>query len=152
MCVALFARRLTYNITQAHMQTMQQAHMHKAVARRVEVKMLLSRRRQSDFRHIFSCFSLRSYLYPWENIIKRNANVLILRQCIIEANVSRHLQVLSEAAYIPKKTIWYGNTNVRILKQCIIEVHNITKYSCFLVRGYWYPYEYKICWIYLNGD
>ena len=37
-------------ITQAHTQTMQQTHTHKAVARYVKVKMLLPRRRQLDYR------------------------------------------------------------------------------------------------------
>ena len=35
-------------IMPVHTQTMQQTHMHKAVARHVKVKMLLSRPRQSD--------------------------------------------------------------------------------------------------------
>ena len=48
-------------IMQARTQTMQQTHTHKAVAGRVEVKMLLSRREQSDYRAVVpspSCLSL----------------------------------------------------------------------------------------------
>ena len=48
--VALFARRLAYNhYAIAHTHTMQQMHMHKAVTGRIEVKKLLSRRRQSEY-------------------------------------------------------------------------------------------------------
>ena len=52
MCVCmLFHLRVGsfITITQAHTQTMQQTRMHKAVAGRVKVKMLLSRQRQSDY-------------------------------------------------------------------------------------------------------
>ena len=37
-------------ITRAHTQAVQKTHTHKAVAGRVEVKMVLSRRRQSDYK------------------------------------------------------------------------------------------------------
>ena len=41
---------LRITITQSHVHTMQQTHTHKAVTGRVEAKMLLSRRRQSEHR------------------------------------------------------------------------------------------------------
>ena len=42
---------LRITITQSHTHTMQQTRMHKAVTWRVEAKKLLSRRRQSEYRH-----------------------------------------------------------------------------------------------------
>ena len=44
--------QLRYGYTRAYAQIMQHTHTHKAVTGRVEVKKLLSRRRQLNYRHL----------------------------------------------------------------------------------------------------